>query len=441
MSVCWVSPDAGATRRLIPDSSPSENAAGLTGLRPRSLKSLLRLLSIAGVLLCSFAFAVPAIAAPRIGVVTMQPGEIFWERFGHNAIVVADPATGQAISYNFGFFDLTEPDFFARFVRGDMRYRLVALPFEQDMTIYRDEGRGVSMQWLDLDDRNARQLASALAENARPDNARYRYDYFLDNCSTRVRDALDRALGGSLRTMMDSRSRGNTYRSEAVRLASPDPLMWLGFDIGLGPAADVPMSLWGDAFVPMRLADALREARTADGQPLVLDEQPVLPHRLAPEPLDDPVRWPLWALSGITIAAAFSWLGRRRPRVLAAVALPMWAIGGLVGALLLFIWFGTAHRFGWANQNILLFNPLGWLLLPGAWRLLRGRPAGRWFAPTLAALLACAALAMFLHWLPLMPQRNIHWIALLLPIHAGLWLGLGRRRSIAAFDPAPLAAR
>lgn len=383
-------------------------------------------LVLAGVLLCLLGFAMPAFAAPRVGVVTMQPGEIFWERFGHNAIVVADPASGEAVSYNFGFFDLDEPDFVARFVRGDMRYRLVALPFEQDMVLYRDEGRGVSIQWLDLDDQDALELAEALAENARPENAHYRYDYFLDNCSTRVRDALDRALGGRLRPPMDSRSRGNTYRSEALRLASPDPMMWLGFDIGLGPASDRPMSLWGEAFVPMRLAAALRDAKRSDGRPLVIDEQPVLPHRLAPEPQAAPVRWTRWALAGVVIGAGFAWLGRRRPRVLAALALPLWTLAGLVGALLLFIWLGTEHRFGWANHNLLLFSPLAWLLLPGAWRLLRGRRAGRLFELVLAALLASALVAMFLHWLPVLPQRNTHWIALLLPIHAGLWLGLSR---------------
>ena len=150
---------------------------------------LARLLVVLGLWLCTMA----AFAAPRIGVVTMLPGEIFWERFGHNAILVADPATGAGISYNFGFFDPTEPDFLARFIRGNMRYRLAALPIEQDLAVYRDEGRGVSVQWLDLDDAQAQSLADALAVNARPENAHYRYDYFLDNCSTRVRDAIDRS--------------------------------------------------------------------------------------------------------------------------------------------------------------------------------------------------------------------------------------------------------
>ena len=201
-----------------------------------------------------------AAAQPRIGVATMQPGEIFFERFGHNAIVVDDPASGEPVSYNFGFFDMEEDGFVGNFIRGEMHYRLVALPLREDLRYYADVGRGVSIQWLDLDPGEATSLAAALAENAKPENARYRYDYFLDNCSTRVRDALDAALGGTLRKLMEGRSRGNTYRGDAVRLASPAPWMWLGFDIGLGPAADRPNSLWHDAFVPMRLADALSTA-------------------------------------------------------------------------------------------------------------------------------------------------------------------------------------
>src|SRR5690606_18174811 len=183
-------------------------------------------------------FAGIASAAPRIGVMTMQPGEIFWERFGHDAIVVQDPETGRALSYNFGFFDPTEPGFLGRFIRGEMEYMLVALPLEQDLAIYREEGRGVSIQWLDLSAARATSLAGSRAVAAQPENARYRYDYFTENCSTKVRDALDAALGGQLHHQIAGRSRGNTYRSEAVRLASPAPWMWLGFDIGLSRHAD-----------------------------------------------------------------------------------------------------------------------------------------------------------------------------------------------------------
>ncbi|MGY1424234.1 lipoprotein N-acyltransferase Lnb domain-containing protein [Lysobacter sp. A289] len=383
---------------------------------------LIRLCLLALLWSCAFAAA----ATPRIGVITMQPGEIFFERFGHNAVLVADPAAGTEISYNFGFFDPTEDDFIARFVRGDMRYRLVALPLQQDLAYYRQVGRGVSLQWLDLDPAAAQAVADALEQNARPENAAYSYDYFLDNCSTRVRDILDQALGGDLRRQMGG-SRGSTFRSEATRLASPDFWMWLGFDVGLGPAADRPLAFWAEAFIPMRLADALRDARNGHDEPLVIEEVELLPHRLAPAPRDLPRPWWPWLLAGIVTGAGLAWLGRHRPRLVAGIALPFWTVSGLVGALLLFIWFGTAHQFGWANQNLLLASPLAWLLLPGGWRIARGRKGGRWFGYLLTAMVALAVLALFSHWMQLLPQRNLHWILLLLPIHLGLLRALKRR--------------
>lgn len=400
----------------------------------RAVASLLLLL-----LLAPLAQAAPPASGLRIGVATMQPGEIFWERFGHNAIIVIDPATGAAMSYNFGFFDLEEDGFTGRFVRGEMQYRLLALPFAEDMAYYRDTGRGVSIQWLDLADAEARRLAAALAENAKPENARYRYDYFTDNCSTRVRDALDRALGGLLKRRTASRSQGNTYRSEALRLASPAGWMWLGFDVGLGPFADRPRSLWEDAFVPMRLADSLREVRRADGRPLVVGEQRLLPHRIAPEPVAKPrPSWP-WLLAGFALAAAALALGRSGPRRALAIALPLWLLCIAVGGLLLFLWGFTDHRAAWGNHNLLLFNPAALLLLPGTWRLLRRRDPGRLFRAVLAVVAIGATIALFQLWLPVQPQRNAPWIALLLPLHAALWWHMGRGRPAGLASPARAA--
>ena len=369
--------------------------------------------------------AAAASAAPRIGVMTMQPGEIFFELFGHNAIVVDDPAAASPVSYNFGFFDLAEPGFIGRFVDGTMEYQLVALPLEEDLAYYRRVGRGVSIQWLALSDEQATSLAASLADNAKPEHARYRYDYFTDNCSTRVRDALDRTLGGKLRRELGGRSQGNTYRQEAVRLASPAWWMWLGFDIGMGPWTDQPLSRWENAFVPMRLADSLRNLRIAEGQPLVTAEVMLLPHRIAPEPAEAPRRWWPWLLAGLALAFAVRWAMARRPRALGAVALPVWTLLGLLGLLMAFLWCCTAHRGAWANHNLLLFSPLCLLLVPGAWALLRGRDTSRFHRGVRIAVAAGAILALALQLLPA-TQAQAPWLALLVPIH--LAFALPRRR-------------
>ena len=359
---------------------------------------------------------------PRIGIMVMEPGEIFWERFGHDSVLVVDPRTGEAISYNFGFFDPSDPDFISRFVYGDMRYRLAAVPYADDLVLYREEGRGVGVRWLDLDSAQASAIAAALAENAKPENAFYRYDYFKDNCSTRVRDAIDRALAGGLQKQVVGRSQGLSWRDEALRLASPAPWMWLGFDIGLGPAADQPMTLWEQAFVPRRLSNILSEAKNSEGQPLVREDQEILPHRIAPDPQAQQLRWWLWGLCGIAIGIGIAWLGRRDigARALGAVLLPFWLIAGAVGSLLLFLWFGTAHVMAWSNHNLFLLNPLALLALPGAWRLLRGRAPGRWAARIATAIALVAAAGLLVRWVSAQPQANLHWIALLLPIHAAV---------------------
>ncbi|WP_374356774.1 DUF4105 domain-containing protein [Thermomonas sp.] len=369
----------------------------------------------------------PASDAPRIGVVTMGPGDVFWERFGHDAIVVDDGAPAGPTSYNFGFFDLAEDGFIGRFVRGEMEYMLVALPLEDDLRYYREVGRGARLQWLDLDPAQARSLAVALAENAKPENARYRYDYYTDNCASRVRDAIDRALGGQLRRQLDVRSSGDTYRTESVRLASPAAWMRVGFDLGLGPFADRPLTRWQQAFLPRRLADDLREATRADGRPLVAEEIELLPQRQAAEPVGRAPRlWP-WLLAGVLAGTAVLVLAGWRPRLLAGFAGAFWATCGLLGLVLALGWAFTAHHALWANRNLLLLNPLCLALMPGAWALLRGRMPSPRFRMVLIVIAAMAALACLPLWLQAQPQRNGHWIALLLPIHAALARAWARR--------------
>ena len=379
-----------------------------------------------GLLFGGLAQAAPSVA-PRIGVMTMQPGEIFFERFGHDALVVEDPTTGNALSYNFGYFDPTEPGFLGRFVRDEMQYMLVVMPLAQDLASYDAEGRGVSIQWLNLTPTQATRLSDALAEAARPENARYRYNYFTANCATKVRDALDAALDGRVHNQIAGRSRGNTYRSESVRLATPARWMWLGFDIGMSRNADQQLSRWEEAFIPMRLADSLDEVRLADGRPLVASEQVLLPHRIDPAPPESPRPWWPWLLVGLAISAAVLWLSETRPRVSATMACGFWLVAGLLGALMLFLWLGTGHRYAWANENLLLFDPLCLLLLPGAWRIARGRLPGWWFQRVLAVVTAVAAAAFALKWVLLSSQVNEVWIALLLPLHLALYLGLRRR--------------
>ncbi len=358
----------------------------------------------------------PAMAAPRIGVMTMAPGEVFWERFGHDALVVVDDTTGAATSYNFGYFDMGEPGFIPNFMRGRMQYMLAALPLQEDLANYRAEGRGVTIQWLTLTDAQATTLAHKLALNALPENARYRYDYFRDNCTTRVRDAVNDALDGLVERQLSTTSNGDSYRSESLRLSAPTTWMWLGFDLGLGPAASKPLSFWDDAFLPEHLADGLDRIKLENGQPLVHATETLLPHRL--DNLDKSFGLNTWLLGllGCAFGGLLIYLARAgHARSLSALLCITWIKCALLGVILVLGWWLTDHWAMWRNANILLFSPLALCLLPAAVRIYKGKVPGQ-FAFSLSLILTLlGVLAVFVRWI-FNPQPNGHWIALMLPI-------------------------
>jgi hypothetical protein len=374
----------------------------------------------------------------EVALVTVGPGRIYWQRFGHNAILVRDRAAGEERLYNFGMFDFAAEDFFVEFARGRMTYLLAEGPVEPDLRVYLAEGRQIDLQWLDLAPEAKRELRDALAENARPENAAYRYDYFRDNCSTRVRDALDRAAGGAIRRATDRRSRGFTYRMHALRLTAMDLPLYLGIHAALGPATDRPITFWDEMFIPMKLRDEIAKIELAhpDGsvRPLVRAAERIADARF-PQPSEMPPRW-FWRFLavGLSLAALIGWLGRgpaggRRWRAFGAVAGALWLVAGLGGLTLAFLMFGSEHEAAWRNENLALFNPLALALLPVAVRAIRGRGWSSIAWPLVAGVIVLAGFSIWLaKVMPGFRQDNLDWIALWLPVHAVLLWTLVRRR-------------
>src|SRR5690242_2482190 len=126
--------------------------------------------------------------ALRVDLYTYGPGEIYWERFGHDALVLTDVRDGQAIAFNYGLFDFNQQDFFYNFARGRMNYMAAAWPLADDLSEYEGEGRWIVAQRLNLTPEQRAHLRDFLVWNVQPENARYAYDYYTANCTTRLRD-------------------------------------------------------------------------------------------------------------------------------------------------------------------------------------------------------------------------------------------------------------
>jgi len=135
-------------------------------------------------------------ANTEVWLVTYGPGEIYWQRFGHNAIWIRDEGLGLDHVFNFGFFDFEQESFLWHFLQGRLLYFSAAQPAQSEFSQYINENRSIRAQRLALTSGQALELADYLVREVQPENRDYLYDYYLNNCSTRVRDALDLALAG-----------------------------------------------------------------------------------------------------------------------------------------------------------------------------------------------------------------------------------------------------
>lgn len=371
-------------------------------------------------------------AALEVSLVTYGPGEIYWERFGHDAIEVRERASGEAVNFNYGVFDFDEKNFILNFARGDMHYMMDAEPADQEEDYYMQVGRSVTRQRLALDPDQAAALRDNLLWNLRPQNAGYNYDYFADNCATRVRDALNDALGNAIKTALQARPGGMTYRQQTLRLMSAQPWLAVSLDLGLGPYADQPLSAWQASFLPSMLQSQLRDVQVKDAtgasRALVQDERVLSPNRLNMPPASPPdLRLPLGA-AGLLFAGLIVLSRRQGPTGYALLGTVFLVLAGLVGLVLLALWTLTRHHAAWANANLLLFNPLAFLLLPTLWRARHGFAASRFIDAVIALQLLAMIAAVALHLLPGTVQQNQPWLLFALPCWLALAWSLRRNR-------------
>ena len=418
---------ADAQRRVVPAPSTPRRAHVV----PRAKAPVVRAVPAP-------AREVPPAAATGPGsqltvtLITFGIGEAVWERFGHNALWIHDAGSGQDVAYNWGVFAFDAPDFYKRFLVGDPRYWMEGEDAYAMISAYHNAGRPITLQTLNLTPAQALALRDFVERNALEENKYYRYDYFRDNCSTRLRDALDRVLTGALRRATDTIQTTLTYRGESVRLTEGDVPVQTGIEIALGRGADTPLTAWESFFIPMRLRDAARVVTIpgTDGArvPLVASERVMSPSSgtsriVEPRSAPDHTRRNLFAgLAAAVVLLLFRSLPRsqRWATWIVGILGMVWSLlCGALGLVLLLAWVATKHVFWAQNENLLLLSPLSLLLVvlvPLA--LLAGRAVGRTrLVAGIVAGLGLLALA-----LALLPggQPNLDIVALFLPMHLAL---------------------
>ncbi len=413
----------------------------MRSLNPVSLHR--RMLALAGLLLAGLTCVLPATAGVRdapgknlqVALVTYGPGAIYWERFGHDAIQIRDTVSGESVNFNYGVFDFAQKSFLFNFARGRMNYMMDAEASAPEIAWYVKQGRSVRRQVLALSPQQAARLRDFLLWNLQPAHRHYRYNYYTNNCATKVRDALNRVLDGDLEEQLSAIPSPFTYREQTDRLMAGQPWLMLLLDLGLSGYADRPLNAWQDAFLPVELSHALNRVQDETGATtshlLVASDTLLSPNRLPPPPATAPNLIPPLALAGLVMALVLLLLGRSDHAffqiVFGALASVWLLLAGMAGLLMLALWALTDHVAGWANANLLLFNPLAFLLLGAVWRHRATRRAHltAWLITLLAALALAGNLTQYL------AQQNLPWILMALPVWLAI-LHILRRRAATA---------
>jgi hypothetical protein len=369
-------------------------------------------------------------------VITMGQGDPLWTRFGHNALWIRDRENGRDVAYNWGLFDFDEPGFLLRFFSGDTRYWMAGFDTWEMLAVYRLENRTIDVQELALPQETARALYEFVEWNALPENRSYRYDYFLDNCSTRIRDALDRVLAGQIGMATNAVETGRSYRWHGQRLLAGLHAAYFGSMVVLGQPGDRSLSAWEEMFLPVMMRDRMRTVEVSDGaggrSPLVANEWRLYTANRPAERDTAPNRLPVFGLLGLLLGAAvagLAWYGTRAggvraARTAATSLAAMWSlVAGIAGLAILVFWMATEHVFMYANENILQFNPLSLILLGLLPFTTRAHVDSRiahvaaLVALTIAGLSAAGFAAQVLPWFF---QGNGEMIALTLPANVGV---------------------
>ena len=368
------------------------------------------------------------------------PGNVIFENFGHNALIIRDTVTGRSFAYNWGMFDFDQPNFLGRFLTGDTRYWVGVYETDDMLAAYRAENRSIRRQKLALTPVERGALFDFVQWNSREENAFYRYDYYSDNCSTRIRDALDRVLLGQIERRLDEPGAGRTWRSETERLLSGNLAAYAGIQLALGRNADKTLTRWEEAFLPEHLADGIADMAvlTDDGRRvrLVTEDSVVFSANRRPMPSEPPQWLSMGVLLGLMLAGLVAVLAdsrRKAARVVLGAGVMLWyAIAGITGTALLLAATVTKHApYMGANNNLLVVNPLSLIaavVVPLAlWRTHRTRTAAG--VSTAIAVLSIAAVVLQL--LPAFRQRNGLVLAVMVPVHIALAFAVYRLQHVA----------
>ena len=311
-------------------------------------------------------------------LITCGQGTETYSIYGHSALRIAIAAKHSDIVYNWGVFDYNTKNFVWKFAKGRLDYMLDTEITKGFLQSYFFEQRYVYSQRINIDSKELRKLTELINENLRPENIKYRYDFFYDDCSTRIRDLLEKSIGEKLKYPPQEISKVPTFREMVAKYQNPYPWLKFGVDLIMGSTSDKKAHFRDQMFLPIDMRNGLSKS-------LVLRSDKMIPLLQNPEILLDfntprvkqkflispPFVFTLLIIVILILAA----LTKSR-KIIRIIDIIIYSVFSILSILMIFFNFFTDHQQMKWNLNIIWLNPF---ILVCLLMLILNKTAEIWF--------------------------------------------------------------
>lgn len=304
--------------------------------------------------------------AAEISILTIGPGAELYDKFGHSAFRIKDTLSGVDVVFNYGKFDFNTPNFYTKFARGKLLYELGVSYYQPFLESYIAQNRWVKEQTLYLSQPEKQAVSDFLWNNALPENKKYKYDFFYDNCATKIRDVLWQVLGDKLEFRHDHIKDTLTFRQLIQQNLHANTWGSLGIDMALGAVIDKKAKPIEYQFLPEYVFRGAANAvvhRTDKTESLV-KKTTVLFENAPTRAENNFFLSPLFVLGVLGLFIVFitylDYKRKVRSRYLDAF---LFFLTGLIGIFLLLLWFATDHTATANNYNLLWAFPVSFFFL------------------------------------------------------------------------------
>ena len=304
------------------------------------------------------------------GLLTCEPSNELYTSFSHSALHICDTATGIDVVYNYGTFDFATPHFVWKFATRTLDYCISRESYRSFINDYTHQRRAVWEQRLMLSQQEVCNLFLMLEFNYQPDYRWYRYDFFRDNCATRIRDMICKSLDHREIAYRTDDQTGKSYREIVYTTNEKTKLWWrLAIDMALGARCDRDCSTWERAFLPMEMMRQFDTLKTkGSGERIAAPAVKLLEDRREPLRMSVSPTITFWLI--FFAVAVLSIAGRKKGWTLGWLDIPLFLVPAMLSLVAMFLWFCSAHWCAKWNLNLMWASPL-FFYLAGArirWR-------------------------------------------------------------------------